>query len=446
MKFISNSNDLSKFLEIPIIKNLPIKSFSIDTRTLKKNSLFIAIKGKNFDGNCFIDKAFKNGASLVLVDDRKYINSRNKKIIYVSNTILALKKIAENIVKTYDGNIIAITGSNGKTTTTNIIAGTLKSSSQTIKNYNNEIGMPLSLMSASLKSKNIVLEIGAGKPKDISYLSKIIKPNIGVITNIGSSHLEVLRNRDGVLRVKSELIPNIQKNGYLIVPNENKKHLNFWKRIRNDINIVTFGLNENADFFAHGIKRTSNQITFCIRSCFLKEDIQITTSMSGEHNICNILTSYAVSFCLGNNSNYFINALKKELIKDTRQIKSKWLNGSLLIDDTYNANPDSAKKSIDLLCNYKERKILVFGDMLELGRFRKNYHKKIGEYAKSNGIDIMLGFGDLTLNSTKSFGKNGIFFKKEEDLKKYLKENVRSKDVILIKGSRGMRMERFINV
>jgi UDP-N-acetylmuramoyl-tripeptide--D-alanyl-D-alanine ligase len=168
--------------------------------------------------------------------------------------------------------------------------------------------------------------------------------------------------------------------------------------------------------------------------------------MSGEHNICNILTSYAVSFCLGNNSNYFINALKKELIKDTRQIKSKWLNGSLLIDDTYNANPDSAKKSIDLLCNYKERKILVFGDMLELGRFRKNYHKKIGEYAKSNGIDIMLGFGDLTLNSTKSFGKNGIFFKKEEDLKKYLKENVRSKDVILIKGSRGMRMERFINV
>ena len=128
------------------------------------------------------------------------------------------------------------------------------------------------------------------------------------------------------------------------------------------------------------------------------------------------------------------------------RIKSKWLRGSLLIDDTYNANPDSTRKSIDLLSMYKKRTILVLGDMLELGKYKKKYHKEIGEYAKNRGINILLGFGDLTKNTINSFGKGGLFFKQEEDLKRFLKENVTAKDVILIKGSRGMTMERFINV
>ncbi len=172
MKFISNSNDLSQYLDIPIIKNIPLKSISIDTRTLKKHSLFIAIKGKNFDGNNFVDKAFKKGASIALVDDKKFLNSKNKRIVYVGNTILSLKKISKNIISAYQGSVIAITGSNGKTTTTNILGSTLKASSKTLKNYNNEIGMPLSIMHASIKSKNLVLEIGASKPNDINYLSR----------------------------------------------------------------------------------------------------------------------------------------------------------------------------------------------------------------------------------------------------------------------------------
>ena len=446
MKFISSSNDLSVYLNLNIAKGIPIKNISTDTRTIKKDSLFIAIKGDKFDGNDFVEEAFEKGASLAIADNKKLLKIRNKKIVYVKNTIGALKKISENIIKKYDGNVIAITGSNGKTTTTNIIANSLNNTSKTIGNYNNEIGMPLSIINASPKSKNIIIEIGAAKAGDIDYLSKILNPFIGVITNIGNSHLETLKNINGVLKVKSEIVNNIKKGGYLIVPNENKKHLSYWKLIRDDINIYSFGMTKSADFFASDIRVKKEGMHFKISSKLIDKDIQIKTSLEGEHNIKNILSSFVTHYCLDNNINNFALKLNSNKIKNIRQIKSKWLKGSTLIDDTYNANPDSSKKSIDLLSKYKKNTILVIGDMLELGKYKKKLHKEVGEYAKANGINIVLGFGELTKETIKAFGKKGIFFDNEESLKSYLIKNITSKDVILIKGSRGMKMERFINV
>ena len=446
MKFISSSNDLSVYLDLNIAKGIPIKNISIDTRTIKKDSLFIAIKGDKFDGNDFVQEAFEKGASLAIADNKKFLKIRNKKIVYVKNTIGALKKISENIIKKYGGNVIAITGSNGKTTTTNIIANSLNNTSKTIGNYNNEIGMPLSIINASPESKNIIIEIGAAKAGDIDYLSRILNPFIGVITNIGNSHLETLKNINGVLKVKSEIVNNIKKGGYLIVPNENKKHLNYWKLIRDDINIYSFGMTKSADFFASDIRVKREGMHFKISSKLIDKDIQIKTSLEGEHNIKNILSSFVTHYCLDNNINNFALKLNSNKIKNVRQIKSKWLKGSTLIDDTYNANPDSSKKSIDLLSKYKKNTILVIGDMLELGKYKKKLHKEVGEYAKANGINIVLGFGELTKETIKAFGKKGIFFDSEESLKSYLINNITSKDVILIKGSRGMKMERFINV
>ena len=445
MKFISSSNDLSVYLDLNIAKGIPIKNISIDTRTIKKDSLFIAIKGDKFDGNDFVEEAFEKGASLVIADNKKFLKIRNKKIVYVKNTIGALKKISENIIKKYGGNVIAITGSNGKTTTTNIIANSLNNTSKTIGNYNNEIGMPLSIINASPKSKNIIIEIGAAKAGDIDYLSKILNPFIGVITNIGNSHLETLKNINGVLKVKSEIVNNIKEGGYLIVPNENKKHLSYWKLIRDDINIYSFGMTKSADFFASDIRVKREGMHFKISSKLIDKDIQIKTSLEGEHNIKNILSSFVTHYCLDNINNFALK-LNSNKIKNVRQIKSKWLKGSTLIDDTYNANPDSSKKSIDLLSKYKKNTILVIGDMLELGKYKKKLHKEVGEYAKANGINIVLGFGELTKETIKAFGKKGIFFDNEESLKSYLIKNITSKDVILIKGSRGMKMERFINV
>lgn len=214
--------------------------------------------------------------------------------------------------------------------------------------------MPLSLINASSKSKNIVLEIGASKIGDINYLSKILKPVVGVITNIGNSHLETLKNINGVLTVKSEIVHNIKKNGYLIVPNENKNHLSHWRLIRKDINIYTFGITKSADFFASDIRYKKDGMHFKVLSKLIDKDIQIKTFLEGEHNIKNILSSFAVHYCLDKNLDTFASRLNSKRIKNVRQIKSKWLKGSLLINDTYNANPDSSKKAIDLLSKYKK--------------------------------------------------------------------------------------------
>ena len=447
MKFINNSYDLTRYLGIPVKKNIDIKSISTDTRSIKKGALFIAIKGDFFNGNDYVENAISQKACLVITDDKKFKDSKNKKIIYVNNSILALRKISRNIIKDYSGNIIGITGSNGKTSTTNIIANSLKSCSSTLKNFNNEIGVPLSIMSANRKSKNLVIEMGAAKLNDINYLSSFLRPNIGVITNIGNSHLQSLKNIRGVFKVKSELITNIKKGGCLVVPNDNKSHLKLWKIIRNDIDIITFGLKPSADFYPSDIKYSLEKTQFYICSKKYKVKLKVATKLAGEHNVKNILASFAVSFFLNKPSQVFADSLNKKLdLITTRQKQSKWLKNSLLIDDTYNANPDSVKKSIDLLTSTNKRKVLVLGDMLELGRFRKKMHKDIGKYAAFKKIDIFLGFGNLTKYSVESFGKKGFFYKNEDDLRKYLRKNINSNDVVLLKGSRGMKMERFINV
>jgi len=446
MKFINNSNDLAKLLNIKIAKDIKISNVSTDTRDLKPESLFFAIKGQKFNGNDYVENALKKGACLVITDSKRFKSSNKKRIIYVNNTVSSLRKIAKNILKSFEGNVIGITGSNGKTTTTKIISSVLNKSSGTLKNYNNEIGMPLSIINANPKAKHLVIEMGAAKPKDIQYLSSVLKPNIGLITNIGNSHLEKLKNIEGVLKVKSELISNIRKDGYLIVPNENSKYLSFWRSLRNDINVVTFGMKKSADFYPEEIQYSLNKSKFRIKSKKYNTNIQIETSLSGEHNLRNILASYAVSYIVKNSDEIFSNKLKSNLDSIIRQKQSQWIRGSVLIDDTYNANPESVKKALDLLATSPKRKIIVLGDMLELGKLRNKMHKDVGKYAATKKIDIFLGFGDLTKYAVEGFGKNGIFFNDEILLREFLKKNIQSKDVVLIKGSRGMKMERYIDV
>ena len=446
MKFITNTSDLAKFLNKKIKFNALIKSISIDTRSLKKNSLFIAIKGENFDGNDFVDEALSKGSNIIIADNKRFKNNKDKRIIWVNDSIKALKTISNNIIKDYGGNVIAITGSNGKTTTTNIIGKTLKNNSKTLKNFNNEIGMPLSLMNASSKSKNLIFEIGASKLNDIDYLSKILQPNVGLITNIGNSHLESLKNIDGVFKVKSEIVKNIKKNGFLVVPNDNKKHLNKWKKMRSDITTISFGMKDDSDFYPIDVKIKQNGLSFLVTSRLLEKPIKISSSLEGVHNVKNILSACAVHYCLGQNLQDFSKLISLSKLDNLRQVKYKWLKGSTLIDDSYNANPDSTKKSIDLLSNYNKKTVLLLGDMLELGRYKNKLHKEVGEYAKSKGISKLIAFGNLTRHSIDGFGKNGIFFNDETKLKNYLRKNITSKNVILIKGSRGMKMERFIDV
>jgi len=446
MKFIASSLDVEKYLNININEYFLIKNISTDTRSMDSDSFFIAIKGDRFNGNDYVEEAFDKGAALALVDDPRFANVENNRIIYVKNTIKALATMSENIINNYEGKVIAITGSNGKTTTTNIIASTLEGSSSTLANFNNEIGLPLSIFNSSPKSKYLVYEIGASKFNDINYLSRILKPDIGVITNIGLSHLEFLKNKKGVLKVKSEIIKNIKKDGFLIVPDDNKSYLKHWRSMRSDINIVTFGLESSSDFHSSDINFKTKGLHFAVESKYLDEKKKLNSKLEGSHNVINILASCAVHYCLKKNINEITKKIESVIFSNSRLSKIKWIKGSILIDDTYNANPDSARKSIDLLSNYGNKTYVILGDMLELGKYKKKLHKEIGQYAKIKGIDIFIGFGELAKYAADGFGNDGIFFTEELDLKNYLKKNISKKDVILIKGSRGMKMERFINV
>ena len=190
----------------------------------------------------------------------------------------------------------------------------------------------------------------------------------------------------------------------------------------------------------------SNKTEFKICSKKYNLTIPISTTLLGDHNIKNILAAFAVSYCINNPEEAFLNGIKKLSVNDMRQKQSRWISGSLLIDDTYNANPESVKKSIDLTKNFNsQRTVFILGDMKELGRYRKKLHKEVGAYAKKQKVDLFIGFGDLTRFSVDAFGKNGFFFSDKEQMHEFLVNNIERKDLVILKGSRGMQMEQFIN-
>lgn len=443
MKFISSTNDIRKYLGLKPKKNIKFKNISIDTRTIKKDSLFIALKGENFNGNKFIEKALSSGAIAVLCSDKSYINKNN--VIYVPSVRKALSKISSEIASDFKGKKILITGSNGKTSTTNIISKSLPKCSSTIKNFNNEIGLPISIMSLKKDSKYMVLEAGAAKKGDIEYLSKIVKPDIGIITNIGNSHLEKLINIEGVFKVKSELIKNIRKGGTLIVPND-MNYLQRWNNMAKGINVIPVP----KKFIAKNekISKDKKVMTFdIIKSCSgdkKSKAISISSSLLGKHNVQNILVCHTCLNVLGESNSKMLKSLKNISSSISRQRILSWRNKSTLIDDTYNANPESVKRSIDVLSEFSGRKIFVFGDMFELGRFRKKLHVDIGSYAKNSKIDILITFGELSKFASSGFQKKSYNFYNEEQLKEFITNFIKKNDIVLIKGSRGMKMERFI--
>ena len=300
-------------------------------------------------------------------------------------------------------------------------------------------------MSLKKDSKYMVLEAGAAKKGDIEYLSKIVKPDIGIITNIGNSHLEKLINIEGVFKVKSELIKNIRKGGTLIVPND-MNYLQRWKNMAKGINVIPVP----KKFIAKNekISKDKKVMTFdIIKNC--SEDkkskaISISSSLLGKHNVQNILVCHTCLSVLGESNSKMLKSLKSISSSISRQRILSWRNKSTLIDDTYNANPESVKRSIDVLSEFSGRKIFIFGDMFELGRFRKKLHVDIGSYAKNSKIDILITFGELSKFASSGFQKKSYNFYNEEQLKEFIANFIKKNDIVLIKGSRGMKMERFI--
>ena len=441
MRLIKNTQDLLTSLKLDAKSGLPIRNFQIDSRKVTKNSVFFGLTGLKEDGSLYANDAIRKGASLAIVKESKILNSsaKSSKIILVKNPEKCLIESARIAMGRYKGNVIGVTGSNGKTTTKNILKNCIKNSYATFQNYNNEIGLPLCALELDSKNTAAIFEMGAAKLGDIDLLSKIIKPNIGIITHIGHSHLDGLNSVRGVLEVKSELISNIKKDGIAIVPDG--KYLNHWKKMRDDISFYTFGKKSSASYFPSQIQMTKQGLSFFIESIHLKKRIQIKTKLLGMHNVLNVLASFAAIHSAQLNIEEFVDGLRG-LVNPPQRLELKtWAKQSQVIDDTYNANPDSMRAALDVLCQFQGRKVAILGDMAELGRYRKKLHIGLGDYAKIHGVDILLGYGDLIRHTAFAFGDNGFFFNDKIELIDFLKKNLAGKENILLKGSRSMRME-----
>ncbi len=425
---------------------------SIDSRNIKKNTLFIAIKGERFDGHDFIDEVVKKGAAAVLVSEKNFKKIKDYEIpvITVKDTIIALGEVAKLWRSKLKTKIIGITGSAGKTTTKEILATLLSEKfrvNKTAANNNNHIGVPLTILSTNEKHNVLVAELGTNHFGEIPYTAPIASPDLALITNIGDSHLEYLKNRKGVFAEKSALLKEtINRGGKVFINNDDKILKAFGKTLKNKI---TFALNEKADYKA-SIKGYDKLARPQIEIKSKKNVFASTLPISGEKNVLNFTAAFAIASELGLTTSQIQKAVKK--IKSyNKRLEIKNHKSFTLINDTYNANPDSMKSSLDILnrIESRKRKIAVLGDMFELGNESKSKHIDLASFINKTKVDEVYSIGKMMkLMNQKLNGKTKVHqhFNDRESLKKHLQKFDTKNSVVLVKGSRGMKMEEFVSI
>ena len=424
-------------------------NFSKDTRKINKGDTYIGIKGESFDGNIFYKDAFEKGAEIAIVDNENlnYEVIEDKSIILVKDSIIALGKLAAYKRSLYNIPVIAVTGSVGKTSTKDIIYSILSKKYNILKtdgNYNNNIGLPLTIL--RLKNHNMmILEMGMNKFKEIEYLSNIAKPTHAVITNVGTAHIGNLKSRYNILKAKLEILSGLEKNGKLYINNDNDLLNKYLNQIREKINVVTIGINNNSDYMATNLKLNTFESNFKINNYDFKINI------GGKAFIYNALIGYALGkeFNLSNEEIY--DALSNTKLTENRLEKLTGKNGETIINDTYNASFDSIKNALELLSKANnKRKILVLGDVLELGIYDEEIHKNIGYEILKYKIDIIILVGNSVkyikevLNSNK-YTANIYLFNKENDTYEVLDNIIEKDDLVLLKASHGIKLINIVN-
>ena len=412
--------------------------FSIDSRTLRKNEIFIAIQGENFDGSNYIDVAIKKGSSWIITSSK---NHKSNRCIYVKNTKETLCKIASYLVGEVSPKIIAITGSNGKTTTKEMVANILyqhypKNEILVTKgNLNNDIGLPLTLFNLKKNHTIVVLEMGMNHQDEITKLCKIAPPDIAVITNIGEAHLENFSSKNGIAKAKKEILLGAKKNGIAILPRDDV-YFNYLKSDCLYLRCISFGINKNSNI---RLDLSSKVLTVD------EEKINIESSLLGKENLMNMAAAVSVANALELPTETIIKGMKTiDSIEGRLEVKITASNIKI-IDDTYNSNPSSMMMAIDVLDQFEQKKILIVGDMAELGSLSKKYHTDIGHYILEKNIDLVMGIGNMTKYLIDVLGTKGLWYASKEDLLNETNKILKKDTVVLVKGSRFMRMEQIVD-
>ena len=432
-----------------------INEFCRDTRIIKEGDAYIGIKGENFDGNTLWKNAFENGASTVILQGIDFSKEnlekyQNENIIVVEDTIEALVDIAtyRRMLFGKDFPVIGVTGSVGKTSTKDIIANVVSQKYKTLKtqgNNNNNIGLPFTIF--NLKDQEAaVIEMGMNHFGEISKLTKIAKPTISVITNIGTSHIGNLGSRENILKAKLEILEGMDKK-VLVINNDNDLLHKFYLENK-DVEIHTYGIENESEVTAENIVLNENESEFV---CNIKgEKFNVKVPVGGIHFVYNALCAATVGTLLGLSKEQIENGIKTFELTKKRMDITELKNGVTIINDSYNASFESMQASLKYLSGLNaKRKIAVLGDMFELGEYSKELHEKVGKEVVKNKIDILVCCGDSAkyiVNMAKKEGmpKEKVFyFDNKEQIEKFIRENAQNGDSVLFKASNGMK---FFNI
>jgi UDP-N-acetylmuramoyl-tripeptide--D-alanyl-D-alanine ligase len=418
---------------------------STDSRTIEEGNLFIALKGENFDGHNYVSVAEENGASSSMVEQEV---SHSKPVLQVKDVRKAMGLLARKWRDEISIPLVAITGSNGKTTVKEMVSSILSEVSEvhaTSGNLNNDIGVPLTLFGLDKNHRYAVVEMGANHPGEIEWLSAIARPNVAVITQCAPSHLEGFGSIEGVAKAKAEIYSGLQSSGMAII-NADDEYADYWKETCHNQKQRTFGISTNdADVRAENVYVSSEDATVSFSLVFKQDKIDIHLPLSGNHNVMNALAAAACCLSLDISLVTIKNGLEKMIpVKGRLQIK-KGKHGAVVIDDTYNANPYSLSAAIDVLSEYNGSRYLVLGDMGELGEAAAQHHVDAGELAKLAGINRLFTIGELSINAMQSFGLGASHFESYEALDKELLDILDENSTVLIKGSRFMQMDKVVD-
>lgn len=415
-----------------------IEKISTDSRDIDSNTLFIALKGERFDANDFVDDVLAKGAKAVVCS--RY-GGEDKRVLLVEDTGKALLSIAAGYRQGFDIPFVALTGSVGKTTTKGMIYSVLSEKFNTLRtegNLNNEIGVPKTLFRLEKTHQAAVIEMGMNHFGEISRLSKTVRPDIGVITNVGTAHIENLGSRNGILKAKSEILDGMEPGSPLVI-NGDSDILN--KIPADGFNLIRFGL-DGGDITAENIDPTPLGSGFTVK--YRGEKAYAFVPSQGVHNVYNGLCAIAVGLLLGMTLEECVAGLRNFSPEGMRQ-KITSVKGMNFIEDCYNANLDSMCAALETLKSLKiKRTVAVLGDMLELGDFSKEAHERVGEKAFDTECDLLVTFGTEAVNTARAFTEKGgiaTAFSDKSELTNYLRDNLKEGDTVLFKGSRGMKME-----
>lgn len=414
---------------------------SIDTRRLEPHNLFIALPGEQVDGHRFIDAARQKGAAAALVTRK--IDDPLPQLV-VKDPVIALGKLAAFWRSQFAIPLVAVTGSNGKTTLKNMLAAIFTAASSqaatlaTQGTLNNHLGLPLTLAGLASCHRYAVVEIGMNHFGEIAALTQLARPRVAVITNAAASHLEGVGDVAGVARAKAEIFQGLAPDGTAVL-NRDDLFYDFWRKELTGVPVSSFGFHKEADV------RATIHAPGSITVSTPQGNIAITLPLLGKHNIANALAAVACALAVGIDLAAIKMGLENMTPAPGRLQLHHLENGTRVIDDTYNANPFSLQAAIETLHSFPGKKILVLGDMKELGKEAQALHQESGEKIRQAGIEHLFTYGELSALAAQSFGKGAFHFNEQDSLLAAILPLIDPNTIVLVKGSRSMRMEKVVN-